>query len=133
MSGAIRVTPSSSGRGLTLSASPRHGAARGAPPIGSGPRMMQRDLGAESTSSRQRSQSRRWMRGMASESFQATAACSRRTRGITLGDDGSPHGSHRDALAARPRCGAFGLEGSRQASDAGEADNRVTLRAALRF
>ena len=27
----------------------------------------------------------------------------------------------------------FGLEGSRQASDAGEADNRVTLRAALRF
>ena len=42
------------------------------------------------------------------------------------------HGAHRDAMAAHPDA-AFGLEGTQHADSAGDGENEVRLRAALRF
>ena len=52
--------------------------------------------------------------------------------GLTLGDGGNRTVRTGTRWQLGPDV-VVGLEGSRQASDAGEADNQGTLRAALRF
>ena len=52
--------------------------------------------------------------------------------GLTLGDAGNPTVRTGTHWQVNPDA-TFGLEATRQASDAGEPDNQLMLRAALRF
>ena len=128
MSGAIRITPSPSGRGLTLSIAPAWG---------------------QTGSAAERLWSAHDARALRADSeFEADSRIAidagyglglRHGRGVltpyaglTLGDAGN----HTVRTGARWQLGpdaALSLEGSRQASDAGEGANQVRLRAALRF
>ena len=127
-SAAIRVTPDASGRGLTLSIAPAWG---------------------QTGSGAQRLWSARDASGLGTDSeFEATSRLDidagygfglRHSRGVltpyagfTLGDGGARTMRTGTRWQLTPDAG-FGLEGTRRADSAGEGENEVRLRAALRF
>ena len=127
-SGAIRMTPSASGRGLTLSIAPAWGR------TGSATERLwsahdARGLGADNEfeAAGQLAMDAGYGVGLPGNRGVLTPYA-----GMTLGDAGARTMRTGTRWQLGPDA-TFGLEGSRQASDAGEADNRVTLRAALRF
>ena len=131
MSGAIRVTPDAPRAGdLTLSHRSGHGAELGAPPSGYGPRKMQADSGSDNEFEGGQASSR-WTQATES-AFQATAACSHPMQDSRSARPGPARCAHGTRWQLGPDT-VVGVEGTRQASDAGEGANEVRLRAALRF
>ena len=128
MSGAIRVTPDASGRGLTLSIAPVWGR------TGSAAERLwsahdARALGADSEFE---ADSRLAIDAGYGFGLPGNRGVLTPYAGMTLGDAG--HRAMRTGTRWQVSPDAtFGLEATRQASDAGEADNRLMLRAALRF
>ena len=126
MSGAIRITPSPSGRGLTLRIAPESG---------------------RTGSAKERLWSARDASGLGADGvFEADSRLAVDAgyglglglgvltpyAGLTLGDAGR----RTVRTGARWQVGrgaTLGLEGTRQTSDAGEGDNQLMLRIALRF
>ena len=126
MSGTIRITPSSSGRGLTLSIAPQWG---------------------RTGSATERLWSARDARALGADGeFDADSRLAVDAgygvglghgvltpyAGLVLGDAGS----RTVRTGARWQVGpdaVLGLEGARQTSNAGETDNQLMLRLALRF
>ena len=126
-SGAIRVTPDASGRGLTLSIAPVWGR------TGSAAERLwsARDARALGGDSEFEADSR-----LALDAGYGFGLAHRRGvltpyAGLTLGDAGNR--TVRTGTRWQGPDAMVALEGSRQASDAGEADNRLMLRVALRF
>ena len=126
-SGAIRVTPDASGRGLTLSIAPVWGR------TGSAAERLwsARDARALGGDSEFEADSR-----IALDAGYGFGLAHRRGvltpyAGLTLGDAGNR--TVRTGTRWQGPDAMVALEGSRQASDAGEADNRLMLRVALRF
>ena len=128
MSGAIRVTPGASGRGLTLSIAPAWGH------TGSAAERLwsARDASALGSDSEFEAESRLEMDVGYGFGLPGNRGVLTPYAGMTLGD----------ARARTVRTGTrwqlgtdavLGLETTRQTSDAGETDNRLMLRAALRF
>ena len=128
MSGAIRVTPDASGRGLTLSIAPAWGR------TGSATERLwsahdARALGADSEFE---ADSRLAIDAGYGFGLPGNRGVLTPYAGMTLGDAG--HRAMRTGTRWQVSPDAtFGLEASRQASDAGKADNQLMLRAALRF
>ena len=128
MSGAIRVTPSSSGRGLTLSIAPAWGR------TGSATERLwfahdARALGADSEFE---ADSRIAIDAGYGFGLPGNRGVLTPYAGMTFGDAGERTVRTGTRWQLGPDA-VLGLEGSRQASDAGEADNELRLRAALRF
>ena len=128
MSGAIRVTPDASGRGLTLSIAPVWGR------TGSAAERLwsARDARALGGDSEFEAGSR-----IALDAGYGFGLAHRRGvltpyAGFTLGDAGNRTVRTGTRWQLGPDA-VVALEGSRQASDAGEADNQLMLRVALRF
>ena len=128
MSGAIRVTPSSSGRGLTLAIAPAWGRTGSA-----ADRLWSahdaRGFGADSEFE---ADSRIAIDAGYGVGLPGNRGVLTPYAGMTLGDGGN----RTVRTGARWKLGpdaVLSLEGSRQASDAGEGANEVRLRAALRF
>ena len=128
MSGAIRVTPDASGRGLTLSIAPVWGR------TGSAAERLwsARDARALGGDSEFEAGSR-----LVIDAGYGFGLAHRRGvltpyAGLTLGDAGNRTVRTGTRWQVSPDA-TFGLEATRQASDAGEAANEVRLRAALRF
>ena len=128
MSGAIRVTPSPSGRGLTLAIAPAWGRTESA-----AERLWSahdaRGLGADNEFE---ANSRLEMEAGYGFGLPGSRGVLTPYAGMTLGDAGDR------AVRAGTRWqlgpdAVFGLETTRETSDAGEAANEVKLRAALRF
>ena len=128
MSGAIRVTPGASGRGLTLSIAPAWGH------TGSAAERLwsAHDANALGSDSEFEAESRLEMDVGYGFGLPGNRGVLTPYAGMTLGD----------ARARTVRTGTrwqlgtdavLGLETTRQTSDAGETDNRLMLRAALRF
>ena len=128
MSGAVRVTPGASGRGLTLSIAPAWGH------TGSAAERLwsARDASALGSDSEFEPESRLEMDVGYGFGLPGNRGVLTPYAGMTLGD----------ARARTVRTGTrwqlgtdavLGLETTRQTSDAGETDNRLMLRAALRF
>ena len=128
MSGAIRVTPAASGRGLTLSIAPAWGR------TGSAAQRLwsahdARGLGADNEFE---ADSRLDMEAGYGFGLPGSRGVLTPHAGMTLGDAG--HRAIRTGARWRLSPDAvLGLEGTRQTSDAGEAATEVKLRAALRF
>ena len=128
MSGAIRVTPAASGRGLTLSIAPAWGR------TGSAAQRLwsahdARGLGADNEFE---ADSRLDMEAGYGFGLPGRRGVLTPHAGMTLGDAG--HRAIRTGARWRLSPDAvLGLEGTRQTSDAGEAATEVKLRAALRF
>ena len=127
-SGAIRVTPDASGRGLTLSIAPVWGR------TGSAAERLwsAHDARALGGDSEFEADSR-----IALDAGYGFGLAHRRGvltpyAGLTLGDAGNRTVRTGTRWQVSPDA-TFGLEATRQASDAGEAANEVRLRAALRF
>ena len=127
-SGAIRVTPDASGRGLTLSIAPVWGR------TGSAAERLwsAHDARALGEDSEFEADSR-----LAIDAGYGIGLTHRRGvltpyAGLTLGDAGNRTVRTGTRWQVSPDA-TLGLEATRQASDAGEADNEVKLRAALRF
>ena len=127
-SGAIRVTPDASGRGLTLSIAPAWGR------TGSAAERLwsAHDARAFGESSEFEADSR-----LVIDAGYGIGLTHRRGMltpyaGLTLGDAGNRTVRTGTRWQMGPDA-VVGLEGSRQASDAGEADNQFMLRVALRF
>ena len=128
MSGAIRVTPSSSGRGVTLSIAPAWGR------TGSATERLwsahdARALGADSEFE---ADSRIAIDAGYGFGLPGNRGVLTPYAGMTFGDAGERTVRTGTRWQLGPDA-VLGLEGSRQASDAGEGDNQVTLKAALRF
>ena len=127
-SGAIRVTPSPAGRGLTLSIAPAWGRTGSA----AEPLWSAHDARALGEDSEFEADSR-----LVIDAGYGIGLAHRRGvltpyAGLTLGDAGN----RTVRTGTRWQLGSdamVALEGSRQASRVGEADNRLMLRAALRF
>ena len=128
MSGAIRVTPSASGRGLTLSIAPAWGRTRSTTE-----RLWSahdaRALGADSE----------FEAGSSPQMDAGYSVGLRHGRGVltpyagmTLGDAGSRTVRTGTRWQLNPDT-VVSVEATRQASDAGEGANEVRLKAALRF
>ena len=125
-SGAMRITPSASGRGLTLSIAPQWGR------TGSATEQLwsARDATALGTD--------RVFEGDARLAVDAGYGVGlghgvlTPYAGLTLGDAGRRTVRTGMRWQVTPNA-VFGLEATRQTSDAGEADNEARLRAALRF
>ena len=128
MSGAIRVTPAASGRGLTLSIAPAWGR------TGSAAQRLwsahdARGLGADNEFE---ADSRLDMEAGYGFGLPGSRGVLTPHAGMTLGDAG--HRAIRTGARWQLSPDAVvGLEGTRQTSDAGEAATEVKLRAALRF
>ena len=128
MSGAIRVTPAASGRGLTLSIAPAWGR------TGSAAQRLwsahdARGLGADNEFE---ADSRLDMEAGYGFGLPGSRGVLTPHAGMTLGDAG--HRAIRTGARWQLSPDAvLGLEGTRQTSDAGEAATEVKLRAALRF
>ena len=127
-SGAIRVTPSASGRGLTLSIAPAWGR------TGSATERLwsahdARGLGADNEfeAAGQLAMDAGYRVGLPGNRGVLTPYA-----GMTLGDAGARTMRTGTRWQLGPDA-VLGLEASRQTSDAGEADNQLMLRAALRF
>ena len=127
-SGAIRVTPDASGRGLTLSIAPVWGR------TGSAAERLwsARDARALGGDSEFEADSR-----IALDAGYGFGLAHRRGvltpyAGLTLGDAGNRTVRTGTRWQVSPDT-TFGLEATRQASDTAEADNQLMLRAALRF
>ena len=128
MSGAIRVTPSSSGRGLTLSIAPAWGR------TGSAAERLwsahdARELGADSEFE---ADSRIAIDTGYGFGLPGNRGVLTPYAGMTLGDAGTRTMRAGTRWQLGPDA-VIGLEATRQASDASEADNEVRLKAALRF
>ena len=128
MSGAIRVTPSPSGRGLTLSIAPAWGR------TGSATERLwsahdARGLGADTEfeAAGQLAMDAGYGVGLPGNRGVLTPYA-----GVTLGDAGARTMRTGTRWQLGPDV-VVGLEATRQASDGGEAANQVMLRAALRF
>ena len=127
-SGAIRVTPDASGRGFTLSIAPvwgRTGSAAERLWSAHDARALGEDSGFEAGSR------------LALDAGYGFGLAHRRSvltpyAGLTLGDAGNRTVRTGTRWQLGPDA-VVALEGFRQASDAGEADNRLMLRVALRF
>ena len=128
MSGAIRVTPAASGRGLTLSIRPcvgPHGERRATAVSAHDAR----GLGADNEFE---ADSRLDMEAGYGFGLPGSRGVLTPHAGMTLGDAG--HRAIRTGARWQLSPDAvLGLEGTRQTSDAGEAATEVKLRAALRF
>ena len=127
-SGAIRVTPSTSGRGLTLSIAPAWGQ------TGSAAERLwsahdARALGADSEFE---ADSRLELDAGYGFGLPGNRGVLTPYAGLTLGDAGNRTVRTGTRWQFNPDT-VVSVEASRQASDAGEADNQLKLRAALRF
>ena len=127
-SGAIRVTPSTSGRGLTLSIAPAWGQ------TGSAAERLwsahdARALGADSEFE---ADSRLELDAGYGFGLPGNRGVLTPYAGLTLGDAGNRTVRTGTRWQFNPD-NVVSVEASRQASDAGEADNQLKLRAALRF
>ena len=128
MSGAIRMAPGASGRGLTLSIAPAWGQ------TGSAAERLWSAHDATALGADSEFEAGRSLQMDAGYGFGLPGNRGVLTpyAGMTLGDAGNRTMRTGTRWQLGPDV-VVGLEGSRQASDAGEADNQVTLRAALRF
>ena len=128
MSGAIRVTPSPSGRGLTLSIAPAWGQ------TGSGTEQLwsAHDATALGAESEFEADSRIAMDAGYGFGLPGNRGVLTPYAGMTFGDAGQ-RTVRTGTLWQLGADAVLGLEGSRQASDAGEGDSEVRLKAALRF
>ena len=128
MSGAIRVTPSASGRGLTLSIAPTWGRTGSA-----ADRLWSvHDARALGESSEFEAGSRLVLDAGYGFGLPGNRGMLTPYAGLTLGDAGNRTVRTGTRWQVSPDA-TFGLEATRQASDAGEADNRLMLRLALRL
>ena len=128
MSGAIRVTPSSSGQGLTLSIAPAWGR------TGSATEQLwsAHDARAFGADSEFEADSQLAIDAGYGFGLPGNRGVLTPYAGMMLGDGGNRTVRTGTRWQLGPDA-VLGLEGSRQASDAGEADNELMLRAALRF
>ena len=127
-SGAIRVTPDASGRGLTLSIAPTWGRTGSA-----ADRLWSaHDARALGEDAEFEADSRIAIDAGYGFGLPGSRGVLTPYAGLTLGDAGNRTVRTGTRWQVSPDA-TFGLEATRQASDAGEADNRLMLRAALRF
>ena len=127
--GSIRMTPSASGKGLTLSIAPVWGQ------TGSAAERLWSARDASALGSEDEFEARGRIEMDAGYGFGLPGNRGVLTpyAGLTLGDGGARTAAR---TGTRWKFGAdavLGLEATRQTSDAGEADNELMLRAALRF
>ena len=128
MSGAIRVTPSASGRGLTLSIAPAWGR------TGSATERLwsAHDATALGADGEFEADSQLAIDAGYGIGFAGNRGVLTPYVGMTLGDSGNRTVRTGTRWQLGPDA-VLGLEATRQASDAGEADNQLTMRIALRF
>ena len=127
-SGAIRVTPSPSGRGLTLSVAPAWGR------TGSAAERLwsAHDASALGADDEFEADSRLAIDAGYGFGLPGSRGVLTPYAGMTLGDAGNRTVRTGTRWQLTPDA-VVGLEATREASDAGEADNQLMLRAALRF
>ena len=127
-SGAIRVTPSPSGRGLTLSVAPAWGR------TGSAAERLwsAHDASALGADDEFEADSRLAIDAGYGFGLPGSRGVLTPYAGVTLGDAGNRTVRTGTRWQLTPDA-VVGLEATREASDAGEADNQLMLRAALRF
>ena len=127
-SGAIRVTPSASGRGLTLSIAPAWGRTGSA----TDRLWSAHDATALGADGEFEAESRLAMDAGYGIGLAGNRGVLTPYAGLTLGDSGNRTVRTGTRWQLGPDA-VLGLEATRQASDAGEGANEVRLRAALRF
>ena len=128
MSGAIRVTPSPSGRGLTLSIAPAWGRTGSATErLWSAQKPSELGGDSEFEAASQLAMDAGYGFGLPGNRGVLTPYA-----GVTLGDAGNRTVRTGTRWGLGPDV-VVGLEATRQTSDAAETDNQLTLRAALRF
>ena len=128
MSGALRVTPDASGRGLTLSIAPAWGRTGSA----TDRLWSARDASGLGADDEFDADSRLAIDAGYGFGVPGNRGVLTPYAGVTLGNAGARTLRMGTRWQMSPEA-VFGLETTRQTSDAGETDNEVRLRAALRF